>query len=38
MADYFTSGHFKLLRRWKGQRRDESNPEQNEAYEELKKA
>ncbi|MBA1184235.1 AAA family ATPase [Stutzerimonas nitrititolerans] len=38
MADYFTSDHFKLLNRWKGQKRDESNPEQNRAYEELKKA
>jgi len=38
MADYFTSDHFKLLNKWKGQRRDESNPEQNRAYEELKKA
>jgi 5-methylcytosine-specific restriction enzyme B len=38
MPDYFTSDHFKLLNKWKGQRRDESNPEQNRAYEELKKA
>jgi len=38
MADYFTSDHFKLLNRWKGQKRDESNPEQNRAYENLKKA
>lgn len=38
MADYFTSDHFKLLNEWKGQKRDESNPEQNRAYEELKKA
>jgi len=38
MADYFTSEHFKLLNKWKGQKRDESNPEQNRAYEELKKA
>lgn len=38
MTDYFTSDHFKLLNKWKGQRRDESNPEQNRAYEELKKA
>lgn len=35
---YFTSDHFKLLNKWKGQRRDESIPEQNRAYEELKKA
>ncbi|WP_075322029.1 McrB family protein [Acidithiobacillus albertensis] len=38
MADYFTSDHFKLLNKWKGQKRDESNPEQNRAYKELKKA
>ncbi len=38
MADYFTSDHFKLLNRWKGQKRDESNPEQNRAYADLKKA
>lgn len=38
MADYFTSDHFKLLNRWKGQKRDETNPEQNRVYEELKKA
>lgn len=38
MADYFTSDHFELLNKWKGQKRDESNPEQNRAYEELKKA
>lgn len=38
MTDYFTSDHFKLLNRWKGQKRDESNPEQNRAYEDLKKA
>ena len=38
MMDYFTSDHFKLLNKWKGQKRDESNPEQNRAYEELKKA
>ena len=31
MADYFTSDQFKLLNKWKGQRRDESNPEQNRA-------
>ena len=24
MADYFTSDHFKLLNKWKGQKRDES--------------
>lgn len=38
MADYFTSDHFKLLNKWKGQKRDESNPEQNRAYEDLKAA
>jgi len=38
MADYFTSDHFKLLNRWKGQKRDESNPDQSRAYDELKKA
>jgi 5-methylcytosine-specific restriction protein B len=38
MADYFTSDHFKLLNKWKGQKRDESNPEQNRAYEDLKTA
>lgn len=38
MANYFTSDHFKLLNRWKGQRRDESNPEQGRAYEDLKTA
>ena len=38
MADYFTSDHFKLLNKWKGQKRDESNPEQNRAYEDLKNA
>lgn len=35
---YFTSDHFKLLNKWKGQKRDDSNPEQNRAYEELKQA
>ena len=38
MAEYFTSDHFKLLNKWQGQKRDDSNPEQNRAYEELKKA
>lgn len=38
MANYFTSDHFKLLNKWKGQKRDESNPEQSRAYEDLKKA
>lgn len=35
MADYFTSDHFKLLNKWRGQKRDSSNPEQNAAYDEL---
>jgi len=38
MADYFTSAHFKLLNKWRGQRYDSSNPEQRRAYDELKKA
>ena len=38
MADDFTSDHCKLLNRWEGQKPDESNPEQNRAYEDLKKA
>lgn len=38
MAGYFTSDHFKLLDKWKGQKRDDSNPEQNRAYDELKRA
>lgn len=38
MAEYFTSDHFKLLNKWKGQKRDESNPEQGRAYDELKRA
>lgn len=38
MADYFTSDHFKLLNKWKGQKRDETNPEQNRVYEDLKTA
>lgn len=38
MADYFTSDQFKLLNKWKGQKRDESNPEQNRAYDDLKNA
>lgn len=38
MADYFTSNHFKLLSKWKGQKRDDSIPEQNRAYEELQMA
>lgn len=38
MADYFTSDHFKLLNKWKDQKRDKSNPENNQAYKELVKA
>jgi 5-methylcytosine-specific restriction enzyme B len=38
MADYFTSEHFKLLDKWRGQARDKSNPEQNRAYEALEAA
>jgi 5-methylcytosine-specific restriction protein B len=38
MADYFTTEHFELLNKWMGQKRDESNPEQNRAYNDLKKA
>ncbi|MDF0604357.1 AAA family ATPase [Neisseriaceae bacterium TC5R-5] len=38
MADYFTSDHFELLNKWQGQKRDDSNPEQNHAYETLKQA
>lgn len=38
MAEYFTSDHFKLLDKWRGQARDKSNPEQNRAYEDLEAA
>lgn len=38
MTDYFTGRHFELLNRWKGQRRDKSDPEQNKAYDDLKEA
>lgn len=38
MTDYFTSNHFELLNKWAGHKRDESNPEQNQAYDDLKKA
>ena len=34
----FTASHFELLERWKGHKHDKSDPEQNEAYEELKEA
>jgi 5-methylcytosine-specific restriction protein B len=33
--DYFTKEHFELLDKWKGQKRDKSNPEQDRAYQEL---
>ncbi|MDX8164398.1 McrB family protein [Acinetobacter pittii] len=36
MYGSFTTEHFELLDQWKGQKRDESNGEQNYAYEELK--
>jgi len=38
MSTYFTSDHFKLLDKWRGQARDKSNPEQNRAYEDLEAA
>ena len=36
--NYFTSDHFKLLNKWKDQKRDNSNPEQKRAYEKLAEA
>ena len=36
--DEFTARHFELLDRWNGHKRDRSDPEQNQAYEELKDA
>lgn len=38
MAMYFTSEHFKALKKWQGQKRDDSQAEQNRAYEALKEA
>ena len=38
MTDYFTGRHFELLNRWQGQKRDKSDPEQNQAYNDLKGA
>jgi 5-methylcytosine-specific restriction protein B len=38
MSDYFTQEHFDLLKRWGGEKRDESIPEQDYAYAELKRA
>ncbi|MCX7098945.1 MAG: AAA family ATPase [Methylococcales bacterium] len=36
--EYYTSEHFQLLNKWKGQSRDESILEQNRAYKQLKVA
>lgn len=38
MTAFFTNEHFELLIKWRGQKRDSSNEEQNHAYGELKKA
>jgi 5-methylcytosine-specific restriction enzyme B len=38
MVEHFTSDHFEHLNKWQGQKRDNSNPEQNHAYDDLKKA
>lgn len=38
MTDFFTSDHFKFLNKWKGQKRDDSIPEQNRAYDDLSRA
>jgi 5-methylcytosine-specific restriction protein B len=38
MTEYFTSDHFELLNKWKNQRRDDTDPNQNAAYEELSRA
>lgn len=38
MTDRFTSDHFELLNRWRGEKRDDLNPEQNRAFDELKEA
>jgi 5-methylcytosine-specific restriction enzyme B len=38
MSDHFSSEHFKLLNKWRGEKRDDSNPEQNRAYDDLKRA
>jgi 5-methylcytosine-specific restriction protein B len=35
MTTYFSNEHFKLLDRWKGQAREPSNSEQNQAYRDL---
>jgi 5-methylcytosine-specific restriction protein B len=38
VTDYFTSDHFKLLRKWKKLEYDSSRPEQKRAYDDLKEA
>lgn len=38
MVDYFKKEHLELLSKWKGQKYDKSDPEQNRAYDELKDA
>ena len=38
MPAHFTSNHFELLKKWRGQKRDSSNSDQNRAYKELKEA
>lgn len=38
MAQYFTSEHFKLLKKWQGVKYDKTNPEQRRVCEELKRA
>lgn len=38
MADYFTRDHFEQLSKWAKHKHDESNPEQNQAYEYIKQA
>lgn len=38
MADYFTREHFELLKTWQGQKRDETNEAQNQAYAKLSEA
>lgn len=36
--DYFTTEHFKLLNKWKGQKYDNSNPEQQQVYKQIQEA
>jgi 5-methylcytosine-specific restriction protein B len=38
MAQYFTSEHFKLLKKWQTVKYDKTNPEQQRVCEELKRA